>query len=190
MSGKQPWHEPHEHTTPANDTSRSGENLVTLTSLQRFSLAVASVCLGSSLPLAALAQQNYARVLSATPVYEQVAVPHEECMDYARHTRCKTTTIYEEQLVGYDVLYEYDGQQHAQRMARNPGKRIPIQAATPGHRYGSNDRASANSVTPGEKSYGSVAPGAPVVESIEYRNNDADIPINVEIHPGRPQPRR
>jgi len=163
---------------------------VTLTSLQRISLAVASVCLGSSLPLAASAQQNYARVLSATPIYEQVAVPHEECMDYAQRTRCKTSTIYEEQLVGYDVLYEYNGQQHAQRMAHNPGKRIPIQAATPGHRYGSNDRPSANSVTPGQKSYGSVAPGAPVVESIEYRNNDADIPVNIEIHPGRPQPRR
>ncbi len=163
---------------------------MSLTSLQRFSLAVASVCLGSSLPLTASAQPNYARVLSATPVYEQVAVPHEECMDYARHTRCKNTTIYEEQLVGYDVLYEYDGQQHAQRMARNPGKRILIQANSPDHRYSSNDRASANSVTPGKKSYGSVAPGAPVVESIEYHNNDADIPINVEIHPGRPQPRR
>lgn len=159
-------------------------------SLTRSGLALATACIGAGLPFATSAQPAYGRVLDATPIYEQVAIPQEECVEYNSHTRCKTRTVYEDELVGYDVLYEYQGQQYSQRMAHNPGKRVPIQSTAPSSSYRSNDRASTSSVTPGAKSYGSAAPGAAPVESIEYRANDSDLPIidlRIGAHPPRPR---
>lgn len=151
--------------------------------------ALATPWLLACWPCAASAQTAYARVLDASPIYEQVAVQREECQEFTRHSRCKTITTYEDQIVGYDVLYEHNGQQYSQRMAHKPGARIPIQTAAPGQHYSSTERSSGSTVTPGKKSYGSVAPGAPVVDSIEYHPKNTDIPVNVDIHMGRP-PRR
>lgn len=163
---------------------------MTTTSPTRLGLSLAMACLGLGLvPFSAFAQPAYGKVLEATPIYEPVAVPHEECVEYSSHTRCKTRTVYEDELVGYDVLYEYQGQQYSQRMAHNPGKRIPIHSTQPSGTYRNTDRASANSATPGTKSYGSTPPGAAPIESIEYRANDNDLPI-IDMRIGTHPPHR
>lgn len=161
---------------------------MTTASTRRLSLVCSMMCLGTAMPLTSAAQQAYGRVLDATPIYEQVAVPHEECQEYSSHTRCKTRTTYEDEVVGYDVLYEYQGQQYSQRMAHNPGQRVPIQSETPHNTYRSTDRASTHSATPGAKSYGSAAPGNASTDSIEYRANDKDMPI-IDLRIGAPPQR-
>ncbi len=134
--------------------------------------------------------QRTARFWRPPPIYEPVAVPHEECVEYSSHTRCKTRTVYEDELVGYDVLYEYQGQQYSQRMAHNPGKRIPIHATQPSGTYRNTDRANANNAPHrGTKSYGSTPPGAAPIESIEYRANDNDLPI-IDMRIGTHPPHR
>lgn len=136
-------------------------------------------------------QGAYARVLDATPVYEQVAVPQQSCTELQQQTRCTNSTTYEERLVGYDVLYEYDGQQRVQRMAQDPGVQVPVDAGTSTGSYSSRPGNPGNAVTPGRKSYGSVPAGAPVVDSIEYRGNE-QVPVHVEVRPGHghQQPQR
>lgn len=191
--GKPLWHKARHHANPRSpDTAQhiKEKTSVTTTPLYRLAwgMAVSSACIGASLPLAALAQPAYGRVLDATPIYEQVAIQHEACTDSTQRTRCTTTTTYEDQLVGYDVLYDYQGQQYAQRMAQHPGKRVPIQAVTPGH-YSSHQRGNSASVKPGEKSYGSISPGAAAVESIEYHGKDNAPPIVIDMQMGHP-PRR
>ncbi|HEY4663804.1 MAG TPA: hypothetical protein VIG85_02355 [Comamonas sp.] len=151
--------------------------------LHPLAMAGAAALWCATLPAAALAQAGYAQVLDATPIYEQVATPHETCMELARHTRCTTSTSYEEHIVGYDVLYEYNGQQFNQRMAQKPGKRIRIQAATTSQRHSSTDRPGTSSVKPGAKSYGSVPPGVADVERIEYHHPDSEFPVFIDIHP-------
>lgn len=154
--------------------------------MRRFANALAGISLLLCTPLIAIGQQAYGTLLEATPIYEEVAIPQEECIEFAQQKRCETRTTYEERLVGYDVLYEYNGQQHAQRMAHKPDKRIPIQAATNSHSYGSTDRASASVATPGKKSFGSIAPGAPEIESIQYQNDAPDPLINLDLRAGQP----
>jgi uncharacterized protein YcfJ len=39
---------------------------------------------------------------------------------------CQTATGYETQVVGYDVVYEYQGQRYQTRMARDPGSRVAL----------------------------------------------------------------
>ena len=154
--------------------------------MHRFTHVLVGASLLVSTPLIALGQQAYGTVLEATPIYEEVAIAQEECIEFAQQKRCETRTTYEEQLVGYDVLYEYNGQQHAQRMAHKPGNRIPIQATASNHSYGSTDRTNAAAATPGKKSYGSIAPGAPEIESIQYPNDAPDPLINLDLRPGQP----
>ncbi|HEY4665316.1 MAG TPA: hypothetical protein VIG85_10065 [Comamonas sp.] len=159
--------------------------------LRSLGSTLAGACILTCIPLATWAQQAYGTVLEATPIYEEVAIPQEECTEFAKQKRCETSTTYEEKLVGYDVLYEYNGQQHAQRMAHKPGKRIPIQAATSPHSYGSAERTSASVATPGKKSYGSIGPGTPEIESIQYQNDAPDPLINLDLRVGQPpHPRR
>lgn len=139
------------------------------------------------MPLAAQAQPAYGRVIEATPIYEEVALPLEECVPISQQQkRCETSTSYEEKLVGYDVLYEYQGKQHAQRMARHPGKRVAIEAPVARESYSSRDSTSNHSATPGKKSYGSIAPGAPVVESIQYQGEAPDPLLNLNMRIGQP----
>lgn len=40
--------------------------------------------------------------------------------------RCQTVSSYENQVVGYDVVYDYAGQRYTTRMAHDPGRRIAI----------------------------------------------------------------
>lgn len=152
-------------------------------------LAAALLCASASLPSAAFAQPAYARVLQATPIYEQVAVPHENCQTFMQQTRCETSTTYEEQIAGYQVVYEYNGKQYAQRMAYDPGQRVPVQAPSSGS-YSSNTGTPPYAVVPGQQSYSSTPPGASSVDSIQYQPNNNDVPYNLDIHMGRPPHRR
>ncbi|MEO6031897.1 MAG: glycine zipper 2TM domain-containing protein, partial [Burkholderiaceae bacterium] len=40
--------------------------------------------------------------------------------------RCHSVSTYREQVLGYDVMYEYAGQRYSTRMARDPGARLAI----------------------------------------------------------------
>jgi uncharacterized protein YcfJ len=46
-------------------------------------------------------------------------------------TRCKTTNVRSEKLVGYDVTYRYLGKEDTVRMAYDPGKKIPMRDGKP-----------------------------------------------------------
>lgn len=39
---------------------------------------------------------------------------------------CHTTMGYEERVIGYDVVYDYQGQRYSTRLARDPGQRIAL----------------------------------------------------------------
>lgn len=158
--------------------------------LSAASLALALAGLGTAENTQA--QPNRAKVLQATPIYEQVAIPVEDCVDYIRHTRCTTATHYEDQLLGYDVVYEYQGQHHTQRMPDDPGPYLSIEPAAASGVYGSAPLASTSSAIPGRKSYGSAAPGAPAVQSIQYHGQDiSELPVQINVLPGlTPPPHR
>jgi len=52
---------------------------------------------------------------------------------------CRTVSAYEERVVGYDVVYEYNGQRYTTRTASDPGRRLAIDVrpvdAAPIERY-------------------------------------------------------
>ena len=110
--------------------------------------------------LAAQAQEQ-GRVLSATPITEQIAIPQQVCGNetiysgarptsgagavlgnqieggrpgYQNVQRCTTETYYDNQIVGYDVVYEYAGRHYNTRTQTDPGAWIPltVQPAVPG----------------------------------------------------------
>jgi uncharacterized protein YcfJ len=39
---------------------------------------------------------------------------------------CQVVTRYEDRVIGYDVVYEYNGQRHATHLAKDPGARIAL----------------------------------------------------------------
>ena len=146
------------------------------------SLLCASLC--TATPALLHAQSAYAKVLDATPVYHRTAVSQKSCDELQQSVRCDTTTTYEEQLIGYDVLYEYAGQQHVQRMAHDPGMQVPIAPDGAPALYSSQPAVAPSAVSPGRKSYGSTQPGAPILESIELRNTEQ---LPVYIHAPAPR---
>ena len=80
----------------------------------------------------AFAADEMARVISATPVTQQVAVPREACAAYATPgapPQCSTQTIYESRTVAYTVIYEYAGRQYSVQMPQNPGTTLRLQVA-------------------------------------------------------------
>lgn len=40
--------------------------------------------------------------------------------------RCQTVSQYQNQIVGYDVVYDYAGTRYSARMAQDPGSRVPV----------------------------------------------------------------
>ena len=40
--------------------------------------------------------------------------------------RCRTVSSYDDRVVGYDVVYDYNGQRYSTRLARDPGARLAI----------------------------------------------------------------
>ncbi len=89
-----------------------------------------AVLVGAS--AAAFAADETARVISATPVTQQVAVPRQACATYAAPgvaPQCSTQTIYESRTVAYNVVYEYGGKQYSVQMPQNPGSTLRLQIA-------------------------------------------------------------
>ena len=43
--------------------------------------------------------------------------------------RCSTETVYENRVVGYNVVYEYAGIQYSARMSRDPGQFVPVRVS-------------------------------------------------------------
>lgn len=152
-----------------------------------------SIVLTSTLlALCGLAQaQEYGRVLSRTPVYQQVAVPRQVCTQtpvmvqpqtsgtgavlgaiaggaighnigrgdsrglstvagaiggailgekledpgpaqYRNQTTCSNQTVYENRLVGFNVVYEYAGKTYNVQLPQDPGPTIPLQVSPVG----------------------------------------------------------
>lgn len=149
-------------------------------------LSAALACATLGFSTTASAQQTFGRVLSATPIYESVAQPQETCTERYQTTRCQTSTIYENQIVGYNVLYEYQGQKYTQRMAHDPGPRVLIQAGPINESYSSNSASSSDAVIPGQNAYSSTPAGAPSTDSIQYYQNDNNLPAQIELHLGQP----
>ena len=147
-------------------------------------LRTALACATLAFTASSYAQQTYGRVLSATPIYESVTQPQETCSERFQTTRCETRTSVEEQIVGYNVLYEYQGQKFTQRMAQKPGQFIPLQTTPMNESYSSN--TSSTAIVPGQNSYSSTAAGAPATDSIQYCQNDNNLPALIDLHIGQP----
>ena len=79
---------------------------------------------------AASAAQDVARVLSSTPVTQQVGVPRQACATSANPNippQCSTQTIFENRTVAYNVVYEYAGKQYTVQMPQDPGPTLRLQ---------------------------------------------------------------
>ncbi len=80
----------------------------------------------------AFAADETARVISATPVTQQVGVPRQACATYATPgiaPQCSTQTIYESRTVAYNVIYESGGKQYSVQMPQNPGRTLRLGVA-------------------------------------------------------------
>lgn len=107
--------------------------------------AIYAAFLLAASPLWAASAQR-AQVLAAQPVQEQVGVPQQVCADeveqlpaasgapadaqpsYTTTYRCKNELVYENQTVGWDVHFQYAGQNHTIRMNQKPGAWIDVPA--------------------------------------------------------------
>lgn len=165
-------------------------------------LTLALVASAAALSLQAQAQpqgREMGRVLSVTPVSQQVAVPQQVCNNetvysggrqtsgagavlgavagviggallgnqveggspgYQNVQRCTTQTRYDNQFLGYDVVYEYGGRQYTTRTQSDPGQWIPVtvQPAVP----------PAPSYAPGYSYYEAPQPAVVVTETPVY----------------------
>ena len=73
----------------------------------------------------AMAQET-ARVVSSSPILQQVTVPRQVCNN---EQGCTTQTFYENQPVAYTVVYEYGGKQYTVQMPRDPGPTLQLQVS-------------------------------------------------------------
>lgn len=89
---------------------------------------------------------------------------------------CRTVGAYENRVVGYDVVYDYNGQRYTTRLPRDPGSRLaidvrpaaaPLDRAGPPATYGAVPPASYGAVPPA--TYGAVPPATyGAVPSVQY----------------------
>ncbi len=72
--------------------------------------------------------QESARVVSSTPVMQQVGVPRQACatMTNGAPPQCSTQNIYENRAVGYKVIYEYAGKQYTVQLPQDPGPTLQL----------------------------------------------------------------
>lgn len=72
--------------------------------------------------------QESARVVSSTPVTQQVGVPRQACATTTTEApqQCSTQTIYENRTVGYKVVYEYAGKQYSVQLPQDPGPTLQL----------------------------------------------------------------
>lgn len=113
----------------------------------KFAFAAASFLAGFTGSAAAQMYGDVARVISATPITERVAVPKRECLmeptgtgtvpsGYQRAANepshraipqgCETAPEPTDRIVGYDVRYEYNGREFRIRMPYDPGQQMAV----------------------------------------------------------------
>ena len=80
-----------------------------------------SACLAAS--GLAMAQET-ARVVSSSPILQQVTVPRQVCN---KEQVCTTQYFYENQPVAFTVVYEFGGKQYTVQMPRDPGPTLQLQ---------------------------------------------------------------
>jgi hypothetical protein len=84
-------------------------------------LTLLSACLAAS---GLAVAQDTARVVSSSPILQQVAVPRQVCNN---EQGCTTQNFYENQPVAYTVVYEYGGKQYTVQMPHDPGPTLQLQ---------------------------------------------------------------
>ena len=92
---------------------------------------------------------------------------------YQNVQRCTTQTRYDNQFLGYDVVYEYGGRQYSTRTQQDPGQWIPVTvqpAVAP---------AAPPSSYPQDYGYNSVQPGVVVTETPVYTTPVYTSPVYV-----------
>jgi hypothetical protein len=80
----------------------------------------------------AVAADVVARVISRTAITQQVGVPREACATYSTPgvpPQCSTQTIYEDRLVGFNVVYERGGKRYTVQLPQDPGPTLRLQAS-------------------------------------------------------------
>ncbi len=83
-------------------------------------LILSASLLASGLSLA----QEAGKVISASPILQQVAVPRQVCNN---EQGCTTQTFYENRPVAYTVVYEFGGKQYTVQMPDDPGPTVQLQ---------------------------------------------------------------
>ncbi len=85
--------------------------------------------------------QEAARVVSSTPVIQQVAVPRQVCTGAqvagqqqasgvgTGTQQCITQSFLENRTVGYNVIYEYAGKQYSVQLPNDPGPTLQLQVS-------------------------------------------------------------
>ena len=76
--------------------------------------------------------QEVARVVSSTPVTQQVGVPRQVCTTApapSGATQCTTQTIYENRTTAYQVVYEYAGKQYSVQLPQDPGPTLTLRVS-------------------------------------------------------------
>ncbi len=108
-------------------------------------LLLSASLLASGLCLA----QEVGRVVSSSPIVQQVAVPRQVCNN---DQGCTTQTFYENRPIAYTVVYEYGGKQYTVQMPNDPGPSVQLQV-TP--------LAAGSSSAPATVTYAAPVYGAP-----------------------------
>lgn len=86
-------------------------------------LSATGLALGAFVGSNAMAVE-YGSVVSRTAVYQQVDVATRQCDDQGMH--CKAVSRPQTKLIGFDVVYDYNGQRYNARMPNDPGDRIAL----------------------------------------------------------------
>ena len=83
--------------------------------------------------------QEVARVISSTPVIQQVGVPRQVCASDqvagqqqasgvgTGMQQCTTQSVFENRTVAYSVIYEYAGKQFSVQLPNDPGPTLQLQ---------------------------------------------------------------
>lgn len=139
----------------------------------------------------AVAADDVARVISRTAITQQVGVPRQACATYATPgvpPQCSTQTIYEDRVVGFNVVYERGGKRYTVQLPQDPGPTLRLQvsgnevamAPAPAPRAAPAPLA----VAPAEPAMVSDDPGLPV-DDLSAFNRPYPAPVQVTYaYPG------
>jgi uncharacterized protein YcfJ len=95
--------------------------------------------------------------------------------------RCRDLTLQQNRLVGYDVVYDYQGVRRSVRLAQDPGARIALDViATPVGALPSAAPPVAGYITPADNAY---APATVVYETLPPRVVYAPVPAYINVSP-------